>query len=302
MKKRKVGSSDLYVSELGLGCMSLPAELNSARSVLDEAIENGINYFDTADLYDKGTNEELIGAVLKEKRNDLIIATKAGNKWTPGKDGWEWDPSKKHIMSAVKDSLRRLQLDTIDLYQLHGGTMDDNAEETIEAFEALKTEGVIREYGISSIRPNVIQRFLENSSAVSVMMQYSLLDRRPEEYFRMIKQCGASVVTRGTIAKGLLTDESMERVTKKGGFASYSHADLQRTVQALSEITTDFHAAALAFNLRQPVVASALIGSRTSEQLQQTLDAYRTPVDPKLLDELEKVTVQHGYEEHRVES
>ncbi|WP_301109501.1 aldo/keto reductase [Sporosarcina sp.] len=302
MKKRKVGSSDLYVSELGLGCMSLPTELDSARSVLDEAIENGMNYFDTADLYDKGTNEELVGAVLKEKRKDLIIATKAGNKWTSGETGWKWDPSKEHIMSAVKQSLLRLQLDYIDLYQLHGGTMEDNADETIEAFETLKKEGIIREYGISSIRPNVIQRFLENSSAVSVMMQYNLLDRRPEEYFSLIEQHGASVVTRGTIAKGLLTDEGLERVKTMDGFVSYSQTELQQTVQALSEKTTDLHAAALAFNLRQPVIASALIGSRTSEQLRETLNAYRTPVDPNLLAELTKLTEQHRYDQHRIES
>ncbi len=94
--------------------------------------------------------------------------------------------------------------------------MEDNVSDTIEAFEALKQEGVIREYGISSIRPNVIERFLSNSSAVSVMMQYSLLDRRPEEWFPMIREAGASVITRGTLAKGLLTDEGIARAEKYG--------------------------------------------------------------------------------------
>lgn len=300
MKKRNIGKSDLYVSELGLGCMSLPGELSDARAVLDEAIENGINYFDTADLYDQGTNEELVGAVLKEKRNDLIIATKAGNKWTPGVDGWEWDPSKEHIMSAVKQSLKRLQLDYIDLYQLHGGTMEDDAEETIAAFEQLKKEGVIREYGISSIRPTVIKRFLSESSAVSVMMQYSLLDRRPEEYFPMIGQHGASVITRGTIAKGLLTDEARERVGKMDGYVSYQQDELQETVGKLSDRTAELHAAAIAFALEQPVVASALVGARTSGQLQQSLKAYHTKVDQGLLEDLKKITIPHRYEQHRV--
>ncbi|MGE7544140.1 MULTISPECIES: aldo/keto reductase [Sporosarcina] len=302
MKKRKIGSSDLQVSELGLGCMSLPTDLKAAQSVLDAAIDNGINYFDTADLYDKGTNEELVGTILKERRKDLIIATKAGNKWTAGEEGWKWDPSKQHIMKAVKQSLQRLQLDYIDLYQLHGGTMEDNVEETIEAFKVLKKEGIIREYGISSIRPTVIQRFLAQGSAVSVMMQYSLLDRRPEEYFPMIEQHGASVITRGTIAKGLLTDEGNARAEKMNGFASYSETDLQKTVQALSEKTTDLHAAAIAFALKQSAVASALIGARTPEQLQQTLNAYETVIDPQLLDELTRATAQHRYEQHRVES
>ncbi|ARF15432.1 aldo/keto reductase [Sporosarcina ureae] len=300
MKKRTIGSSNLLVSELGLGCMSLPTELEAARSVLDEAVDHGINYFDTADLYDKGTNEELIGKVLKEKRQDLIIATKAGNKWVSGEESWTWDPSKAHIMDAVKQSLRRLQLDYIDLYQLHGGTMEDDTDETIEAFETLKTEGVIREYGISSIRPTVIERFLSTSNAVSVMMQYNLLDRRPEEYFSMIAKKGASVVTRGTLAKGLLTNEGVERAKKLNGFVSYTPSELQQTIQVLSKETDNLHAYALAFALKEPVVASALIGSRTQEQLRESLNAYDTKIDPQLLSALTNKTERHQYEQHRV--
>ncbi|PIC81279.1 oxidoreductase [Sporosarcina sp. P18a] len=299
MKKRTIGSSNLLVSELGLGCMSLPTELEAARSVLDEAVDHGINYFDTADLYDRGINEELIGKVLKEKRQELIIATKVGNKWN-GEDSWTWDPSKTHIMNAVKQSLRRLQLDYIDLYQLHGGTMEDDAEETIEAFETLKKEGIIREYGISSIRPTVIERFLNTSHAVSVMMQYSLLDRRPEEYFSMITEKGASVVTRGTLAKGLLTNKGVDRAKKMSGFVSYTSSELQQTIQSLSEETSDLHAYALAFALKEPAVASALIGARTQQQLRESLRAYDTPIDRQLLTIVTNKTEQHLYDQHRV--
>ena len=300
MKKRTIGSSELRVSELGLGCMSLPAELKAARSVLDEAIDHGINYFDTADLYDQGVNEELVGTILKEKRQDFIIATKTGNKWGPGKDTWTWDPSKEHIMEAVKDSLQRLKIDYIDLYQLHGGTMEDDADETIEAFELLKKEGVILEYGISSIRPNVIDRFLDTSQAVSVMMQYNLLDRRPEEYFSLIAEKGASVVTRGTLAKGLLTKEGVKRADKTDGFVAYKADDLRQTVQALSNETGNLQAYALAFALKEPVVASALIGSRTADQLHDSLVAYDTAIDPRLLDKLTSLTTRHRYEQHRL--
>lgn len=295
MKMRKLGTSELSVSELGLGCMSLPTELQAARSVLDAAIEGGITYFDTADLYDKGVNEELIGKVLKEKRQDLVIATKVGNRWTAGQEEWTWDPSKKHIMGAVKQSLRRLQLDSIDLYQLHGGTMEDCVEETIEAFDSLKKEGVIREYGISSIRPTVIDRFLKESSAVSVMMQYNLLDRRPEEYFPMIAAHGASVITRGTLAKGLLTNEGLQRVQKMNRFASYASSDLKQTIEALTAQTDDLQAYALAFALKQSPVASALIGSRTAEQLQQSLVAYYKMTDPQLVEQLTQATIAHTY-------
>ena len=133
---------------------------------------------------------------------------------------------KSTYTEAVKKSLTRLGTDYIDLYQLHGGTMEDDIDETIDAFESLKKEGLIRQYGISSIRPTVIKRFLEKSSAVSVMMQYSLLDRRPEEWFPMIHEAGASVITRGTIAKGLLTSEGLSRVEKTNGFVDYDANEL----------------------------------------------------------------------------
>lgn len=182
MRKRTLGHSDLEISEIGLGCMSLGTDKAKALSILDEAIELGINYLDTADLYDFGRNEEIVGEAVKNRRHDIILATKAGNRWNDDKDGWHWDASKGYIKEAVKNSLRRLKTDYIDLYQLHGGTMEDHIDETIEAFEDLKQEGVIRYYGISSIRPNVIKEYVKKSNITSIMMQYSLLDRRPEEW------------------------------------------------------------------------------------------------------------------------
>lgn len=119
-EKRTLGQSDLKVSEVGLGCMSLGTEKQRALSILDEALELGINYLDTADLYDFGLNEEIVGEAIKSRRKDVILATKAGNRWKEGKPGWFWDPSKAYIKEAVKRSLKRLQTDYIDLYQLHG--------------------------------------------------------------------------------------------------------------------------------------------------------------------------------------
>ena len=183
MKKRKLGNSELDISEISLGCMSLPTNINEARPIVEAALDAGITYFDTADLYDKGVNEEIIGTLLKPHRENIILATKVGNRWIEGEDGWTWDPTPAHIKNAVKASLHRLQTDYIDVYQLHGGTTSDPWDEIIDTFEELKKEGLIREYGISSIRPNVFVPFLTNSNAVSNMMQFSLLDCRPEEWF-----------------------------------------------------------------------------------------------------------------------
>src|SRR5438105_13317308 len=152
--------------------MSLKGDQSGNEKIIHQAVEYGINFFDTADLYDKGMNEVSVGKALKAKRNEVIIATKAGNQWRKDGSGWDWNPKKEYILNCAEDSLKRLKTDHIDLYQLHGGTIDDPIEETIEAFETLKKQGKIRYYGISSIRPNVIKKYVAISNIVSVMMQY----------------------------------------------------------------------------------------------------------------------------------
>ena len=181
MEYRKLGKSDLNISVIGFGCMSLKDNQQQNETIIHEALEYGINYFDTADLYDKGMNEVSVGKALKSKRAKAILATKVGNQWRSDGSRWDWNPNKKYILAAVEESLKRLQTDYIDVYQLHGGTIDDPVDETIEAFELLQKQGKIRWYGISSIRPNVIREYVQRSNIVSVMMQYSLLDRRAEE-------------------------------------------------------------------------------------------------------------------------
>ncbi len=299
MEKRELGKSGLFISEIGLGCMSLPDDLGEAKNIIDAAIHAGVNYFDTADLYDGGKNEEIVGHALKDRRSEVILATKAGNKMNIDGDGWTWDCSKAHIMEAVKKSLMRLETDYIDLYQLHGGTMEDDVEETIDAFESLKKDGLIRQYGISSIRPNVIKRFLEKSSAISVMMQYSLLDRRPEEWFPMIQDAGASVITRGTIAKGFLTADGLARAGRADGFGEYGTDQLKNTIQVLTNETEDLHAAAISFVLQEQTVASALIGARTTAQLLDSIIAYENKSPRNDINRLKSIVETHQYKEHR---
>ena len=225
MKKRQLGNSDLFVTEMGLGCMSLGTSETEAMHIIDEAIDLGINFFDTADLYDYGLNEEFVGKALKGRRDQIVLTTKVGNRWTEEKNGWSWDPSKAYIKTEVKESLRRLQTDYIDLYQLHGGTIEDPIDETIEAFEELKKEGIIRHYGISSIRPNVVREYAKRSNIVSVLMEYSLLNRRPEEWFPLLNEHQISVIARGPLAKGILTDNNARKIerVKEKDYHSYSY-------------------------------------------------------------------------------
>ncbi|MFB5195587.1 aldo/keto reductase [Neobacillus sp. KR4-4] len=303
MKKRKLGNSDLYVTELGLGCMSIGTEEKTARNIIETALEEGINYYDTADLYDFGENERIVGAALKDVRENVIIATKVGNRWSQDKKGWSWDPSKSYIKEEVKQSLKRLGTDYIDLYQLHGGTIDDPIEETIEAFEELKAEGFIRYYGISSIRPNVIREYVKKSSLVSVMMQYSILDRRPEEEaLPLLQEFGVSVVSRGPLAKGLLSDKMLEKATDKG-YQDYSLTELNEVLPILKERLADsrsFTEIALQYNLANPVVASVIAGASSPEQIRSNAKAVRSQAlsaeEVSLIKELTKVSI---YKEHR---
>ncbi|MED3660574.1 aldo/keto reductase [Ureibacillus sp. FSL K6-8385] len=299
MKKRRLGKSEFEISEISLGCMSLPASAEEARPVIETAIEHGINYFDTADLYDKGVNEEVVGECLKPYRDQVFIATKVGNVWNENGEGWHWDASKEHIEEGIKESLRRLKTDYIDLYQLHGGTIDDPWDDIIETFEKLKKEGLIREYGISSIRPNVFKPFFEKSNGISNMMQYSILDRRPEEWFPFFEEKQVSVVTRGSIAKGLLTDEWRRRVEKIDSYLNYSKAEL---ISILEKIESEFgsvHPAAIAFNLSQPAVASLVVGARTKEQLLENLKAYEEAQHIRDISFMKTITKQEIYTEHR---
>ena len=299
MKKRQLGSSDLFISEISLGGMSLSTDKEKAASIVDRALDAGINTIDTADLYDFGVNEEIIGSILGKRRQDIVLATKVGNRWTEGVDGWRWDASPSYIKEAARASLKRLGTDYIDVYQLHGGTIEDDWNGIIDTFESLKKDGLIREYGISSIRPNVLKRFLPASSAKSVMMQYSALDRRPEEWFDFIASEGASVVTRGTVAKGLLTNEWDERLRRAHGYNAYTAEELHTTLAELAAHYDDLHALALAFNLKEPAIASTVIGASSRQQLEETLVAYEKATAITDFQVAKDLTKNEQYADHR---
>lgn len=309
MKKRKLGKSPLYVSEIGLGCMSLGTYPQKAEKIIHAALDAGINYFDTADLYDYGENEKIVGQALKSVRDDVIIATKVGNRWNNDKNGWFWDASKSYIKEAVKQSLNRLGTDYIDLYQLHGGTIEDPIDEVIEAFEELQLEGVIRYYGISSIRPTVIKEYAERSQITSVMMQYSILDRRPEEeVFPLVHSHGMNIVARGPLAKGLLSNALLNKASdsvKETGYLHYSYEELLKLLPQLKEkvaTNREMTAASLQFVLAQPVVASCVVGASSVEQLKENVAALNQPqLSEEELNFIKSITSSAGYSQHRLQ-
>lgn len=306
MKKNQLGKSAIYVSELTLGCMSLGTNRKEAEQIIDKALDTGINHLDTADLYNFGQNEEVVGEAIKGKRNEIVLTTKVGNHFNKEKEDWYWDPSKIHIKNGVKASLRRLQTDYIDFYMLHGGTTDDPISESIEAFEELKQEGLIRAYGISSIRPNVIRKYVKHSTIDGVMMQYNMLDRRPEEeMLDLLHANSISVLARGPLAKGMLSNKSAKQIEAKGkdGFLDYTYEELQKIYQRISadfDEVLSFNALALKYVLKHPAVATAVFGASSIKQVEENtrFDHSKALTNETYLA-LQKITKPVKYRGHR---
>ena len=298
MNYRRLGISTFEISEIGFGCMSLTGSDDENAMLLHQAIDQGINFFDTADLYNKGMNEVSVGKALKGKRNEIILATKVGNQWDEDGKSWSWNPRKEYILKAVNGSLTRLQTDCIDLYQLHGGTIEDPIDETIDAFEILKKQGKIRHYGISSIRPNVIREYIKRSSITSVMMQYSLLDRRPEEScLDLLQKSNIGVLVRGSLAQGLLVDKPSKEYLE---LSRDEVVKANNAIKKLSGSNRTVSQTTLRYVLSHPGVTSAVVGIRTYKQMVEAVETVKTQMlSHEEIAELKESVKATRYGQHR---
>lgn len=270
MKYNIFKKSGITVSDVSFGCMSLTADNKQNDTILNKAIDNGINLFDTADLYEKGQNEVILGKVLGAKRKNFVISTKVGNKWRDDGSGWDWRPSKNYILQAADGSLQRLGTDYIDIYLLHGGTLDDPQEEILEAFESLLQQGKIRSYGISSIRPNIIRQYAGKANVSAVMTQYSLLDRRPEEEtLQVLMQNEIGVMARGTVAGGLLLDKPARDYLD---IPASKISQVQKDIRKNTADNRPLHEAAVKYVTSHPAVVTAVMGIRTIQQLDEAVN------------------------------
>ncbi|AXG74480.1 aldo/keto reductase [Flavobacterium arcticum] len=297
MQYKKLNKINQKISEVSFGCMSLQSDSKDNDTLINKAIDKGITLFDTADLYEKGENEKLLGTALKGRRKDIVLSTKVGNRWREDGSGWDWCPTKKHILKAVDESLKRLQTDYIDLYLLHGGTIDDPIDETIEAFERLQEQGKILSYGLSSIRPNVIREFVKRSDITAVMTQYSLLDRRPEEEtLGLLRENNIGILARGTVGGGLLAGKPAK---------DYLGIDITKIAIILNKVKDvllerDLGEKALRYVIDNPAITTAVVGIRTIEQLTEAIRAANssllTTEEREILQEIWSGNI---YNDHR---
>ena len=211
MKYRKLGNTGVELSAIGLGCMGMNhayGEPDDAASVatLEKALELGINFWDTADMYAGGKNETLISTVLKPNRNKIFIATKFGFYQDPaGKLCFTGSPA--YIKKAVEASLQRLQTDVIDLYYAHRIDPDVPVEEMFGAMADLVTEGKVRYLGLSEASANSIRRAHAVHPVSALQSEYSVLTREVEkEILPLCRELGISLVPFSPLSRGLITN------------------------------------------------------------------------------------------------
>ncbi|AVQ33123.1 aldo/keto reductase [Staphylococcus muscae] len=299
--QKNILKSGLALSELGLGCMSLGTNEKQAQEIIETALESGITYFDTADIYDKGENEKIVGNILSQyqQRDDIVIGTKVGNQLKPNGD-MVWNPSKKHIKENIKQSLQRLGLEHLDLYMLHGGTIEDPLDETISAFEELKKEGLVKGYGLSSIRPNVIRYYLANSDIEVLMSQFNLIDNRPEMLMDEVHEKGVKVLARGPVFKGLFTQNYNKALTQKfnDGIFEYDADTLAKTVSQLHDLEPELTALTFSYLKSFDALGSIIVGASSSEQLRQNVAQYDKTIDPAIVKKARAIVKDLNYTHH----
>ena len=312
MELRPLGRTGIKVSNLCLGCMMFGGRTSApdAADIIDRAIDAGINFLDTANVYSRGRSEEATGDALRRngKRHEVILATKVHGVMGEGPN--ERGNSRRHVIEQCEASLRRLQTDYIDLYQIHRPDPEIPIDETLRALDDLVRSGKVRYLGTSTFAAWQLMESLWVSKELGLnrfvceQPPYNLLDRRIErELLPMARTYGIAVIPWSPLGGGLLTGKYSrnEPPPEDSRFANYQANPMQRrrmndrifdTIDGLLPIAqakgTTLSQLALAWCMQQPGVTSPIIGPRTMEQLEDNLKA----VDVAISDE-ERREIDH---------
>lgn len=317
MQKRELGNSGLEVSALGLGCMGMSQSYGSSPdrqemiSLIRTAVERGVTFFDTAEVYGPFKNEELVGEALAPIRDQVVIATKFGFQLHPdGRPGWIGVNSRpEHIRQAAEGSLKRLKIEVIDLYYQHRVDPNVPIEDVAGAVKDLIQAGKVKHFGMSEAGAPTIRRAHAVQPVTAVQSEYSLWWRRPEEaVLPTLEELGIGFVPYSPLGKGFLTGKIDENTTFSDSdirnriprFTPEARKANQALVELLGKIAAQKQATpaqiALAWLLAKKPWIVPIPGTRKLERLDENLGAAAIQLTPDDLREIEdaasKITVQ----------
>ena len=325
---RRLGSTGLLVSELALGTMVFgedgprAATLDEANAMIDRYLESGGNHIDTADVYADGRSEEILGAALRGRRDEVVLATKVRFRTGPGPN--DVGLSRRHIVNGVEASLRRLRTEAIDLLYMHCWDPLTPLEESLSAFDDLVAAGKVRYVGVSNFMAWQIAKALGVSELnglhrfVAAQYQYSLIARDIEtEFFGLFESEGIGLVPWSPLAGGFLSGKYRrhQRPSRDDGrLGSQPDGDEEAWVKrqddrsweiaaAVADIAAEYGVTpaevALAWVLRQPTVASVILGARTVDQLDSNLQAMHLRLEEGAMHRLDTVSATPMSYPHR---
>lgn len=315
MQKRKLGKSDLEVSAIGLGCMGLSfgygpaADRQAAVSLIRAAVERGVTFFDTAEVYGPFTNEELLGEALAPLRDHVVIATKFGFKLGPKGEQTGTDSRPEHIREVVEASLKRLKTDVIDLLYQHRVDPEVPIEEVAGAVKDLIREGKVKHFGLSEAGVQTVRRAHAVQPLTALQSEYSLWWRKPEEeVLPTLEELRIGFVPFSPLGRGFLTgkiDENttfdskdfrntVPRFTAENRKANRALVDLLRVIAERKNATPA--QMALAWLLAQKPWIVPIPGTTKLDRLEENIGAADLELTPQDLAEIEsaasRITVQ----------